>query len=72
MRLSRTGLSRPRWCGSRLWEARYVTSAAGRAKPHIYRALAQYIDAVTVRDPLVFEQALKDALMELRRDRPFA
>jgi hypothetical protein len=55
-----------------LWEARYVTSAAGRAKPHIYRALAQYIDEIDVKDPVVFEQALKDALMELRRDRPFA
>jgi hypothetical protein len=49
-----------------------MTSGAARAKPHIYRALAQYIDEIDVKDPVVFEQALKDALMELRRDRPFA
>jgi hypothetical protein len=49
---------------------RSVTSAAA-AKPHIVRALSLYVDECDVRSVALLEQALKDALMELRRDRPF-
>jgi hypothetical protein len=69
-RSSRRGLNRHRWFGSRWWAVRSVTSAAA-AKPHIVRALSLYVDECDVRSVALLEQALKDALMELRRDRPF-